>query len=256
MIDALRHWSGPSGWFGSGPRVPDGERVYAIGDIHGRDDLLRRMHDLILGDRRDRPGANRCTVVYLGDYVDRGPGSRTVLDMLIDQPLEVDTHIHLQGNHELMMLRFLDGQDTGNWLLNGGDATLDSYGVPAGWWMMVQPKAMQALRDAAAEAIPPAHLQFLRSLALRHVAGDYLFVHAGVRPGVALDDQRPADLLWIREPFLGSTEDFGKRVVHGHTIAPRPQVRANRIGIDTGAFDSDVLTCLVLEGSKARFFRT
>ncbi|TVR99710.1 MAG: serine/threonine protein phosphatase [Rhodospirillales bacterium] len=252
---ALRSWSAAGRRGGSGARVPEGERIYAVGDIHGRDDLLRRIHDLIGADRRDHPAPGPCTVVYLGDYVDRGSGSREVLDILIREPIEADQRVHLQGNHELMMLRFLDGQDNGSWLLNGGDATLASYGVPAAW-STIHPQAVQGLSTALARELPPEHDRFLRSLELRHMAGDYVFVHAGVRPGIPLADQRPADLMWIREPFLGSTEDFGKRVVHGHTITSRPQVRANRIGIDTGAFGSGILSCLVLEGDQVRFLST
>jgi serine/threonine protein phosphatase 1 len=239
---------------GPAPRCPDGMRIYAVGDVHGRDDLLIRLHAMILADARARPGPGP-TVVYLGDYVDRGSGSFEVIEFLIHDPLPGFTSIHLMGNHEDMMLRFLDGPPTLHWLVNGGIATLASYGVAAGC-PIVYFADLDAVRHELRAAVPPAHMRFLLGLGLMHVAGDYVFVHAGVRPGVDLEAQAPADLLWIRDKFLDSRKDFGKVVIHGHTITEMPEIRANRIGIDTGAFVTDRLTCLVLEGSERRFLHT
>ncbi|MBL8660151.1 MAG: serine/threonine protein phosphatase [Rhodospirillales bacterium] len=238
----------------SAPRCPDGMRIYAIGDIHGRDDLLIRLHELIRKDARARPEAS-LVAVYLGDYVDRGTGSFEVIDLLLNEPLAGFANVHLKGNHEDMMLRFLDGPASLGWLLNGGVATLASYGVAAGG-PMIYLADLDALRRELLAAMPADHLRFLLGLEMMHIAGDYAFVHAGVRPRVALAAQQPADLMWIRDKFLRSGEDFGKVVVHGHTIADEPEMTANRIGIDTGAFASDRLTCLVLEGSERRFLRT
>ena len=238
-----------------GARAPDSTRIYVVGDIHGRSDLLTRIHEAIRIDVRDRPTSLKRTVVYLGDYVDRGPGSFNVLETLIRTPLEGMKSVYLKGNHEDMMLRFIRGDNAPHWLHNGGDATLASYGITASW-MTPDASNMEALRRRLQDAMPAAHGAFLESLRLFYVAGDYLFVHAGIRPGVPLDAQRPADLLWIRDPFLMSKNEFGKCVVHGHTICPVPEVRLNRIGIDTGAFYSGRLTCLVLEGDRVGFLHT
>ncbi|HRK95875.1 MAG TPA: metallophosphoesterase family protein [Rhodospirillales bacterium] len=235
-------------------RCPDGTRIYAVGDIHGRDDLLIRMHAMILADARTRPELAP-TVVYLGDYVDRGSGSFEVIEFLINEPLPGFTSVTLMGNHEDMMLRFLDGPPTLNWLVNGGIATLASYGVGTADPIVYLADLDVVRRDLRA-AVPPAHRRFLLGLDLMHVAGDYVFVHAGVRPGVDLEAQAPADLLWIRDKFLDSRKDHGKVVIHGHTITEEPEIRANRIGIDTGAFVTDRLTCLVLEGCERRFIQT
>lgn len=236
-------------------RVPDGERIYVVGDIHGRSDLLSRIHHAIRTDIHDRPAPLKRTVVYLGDYVDRGPGSSEVLEMLSRVPLEGMKSVYLKGNHEDMMLRFIRGDDVPNWLYNGGDATLASYGVVV-TRMGPGPSMIKELRLRLQDAIPAAHVTFLENLQLMHVAGDYLFVHAGIRPGVPLDAQRPADLMWIREPFLVAKDTFGKCVVHGHTISMVPEVHPHRIGIDTGAFYSGRLTCLVLEGERVGFLQT
>ena len=235
--------------------VPEDARVYAIGDIHGRVDLLADLHRRILDDA-ERNAKPRMVVVYVGDYVDRGLQSRAVLDTLIDEPLEGFESIHLKGNHEAMMLQFLaDSRAASGWLEIGGNATLLSYGV--------KPKEEQSLLKRLAEAqaqlqhnLPASHRAFLEGLKLHHTEGDYLFVHAGLKPRVALDDQRERDLLWIRDDFLESTVDHGKTVVHGHSISWEPEVKANRINVDTGAFASGVLTCLVLDGEETSFLQT
>ena len=236
-------------------RVPDGSRVYAIGDIHGRDDLLTRLHADILADAAV-VGDLRRVVVYLGDYVDRGPGSRAVIDCLLGDPLPGFEVVHLIGNHEAWLLDFLDDAAAGpGWLANGGQATLESYGVHSG----VPLGGFSGLREAQAvlrENLPPEHLAFFHGLDLYHVEGDYLFVHAGIRPDVPLERQESADLIWIRNEFLHSRSDHGRIVVHGHSITDTPEILSNRIGIDTGAYDSECLTCLVLEGDTRRFLRT
>jgi serine/threonine protein phosphatase 1 len=234
------------------PRVPPGTRVYAIGDIHGRLDLLRAITQLIHEDAYACQ-APRNVAVYLGDYIDRGDDSGAVLDWLIEQPLPGFESVHLLGNHEDSLLQFLGDVRVGpSWLAYGGVATLHSYGVrpPA------SDRDLERVQDELRENLPERHLAFLRGLALRHVEGDYAFVHAGVRPGVALAAQVPQDLLWIRDEFLSSNADFCKIVVHGHTIAEQPEVRRNRIGIDTGAFASGTLTSLVLADDQWSFLQT
>ncbi|MDB5406837.1 MAG: serine/threonine protein phosphatase [Rhodospirillales bacterium] len=234
------------------PRTPPGSRIYAIGDIHGRLDLLRAINQLIHEDAYAHQ-APRNVAVYLGDYIDRGDTSCAVIDWLIDQPLPGFEQVHLLGNHEDSLLQFLTDVHVGPaWLAYGGIATLHSYGVRPPSTDRDLPRVQDELRDK----LPERHLAFLRGLALHHVEGDYAFVHAGLRPGVALDAQVPQDLLWIRDEFLSSNADFGKIVVHGHTIAEQPDVRRNRIGIDTGAFASGTLTSLVLAEDRWSFLQT
>jgi serine/threonine protein phosphatase 1 len=235
--------------------VPAGMRVYAIGDIHGRRDLLAALHERILADAAAQP-ATRHVVVYLGDYCDRGLETREVIDLLLDAPLPGFEAVHLKGNHEDFMLRFLEDTRVGpGWFANGGGGTLYSYGVrtlPRG----SDVERLQSLQRQFNENLPERHLRFLESLARWHVEGDYLFVHAGIRPGVPLERQMDEDILWIRELFLEDESDHGHFVVHGHTITEQPDMRPNRIGIDTGAFATGVLTCLVLEGTERRFLQT
>jgi len=234
-------------------QAPAGSRVYAIGDIHGRADLLAALHRMICDDAAARPVA-RHVVVYVGDYIDRGPDSRAVIDLLLDAPLAGFESVHLLGNHEAFLLEFLDDAGAGpDWLFNGGAETLASYGVESPWPFGDPPDRMQA---EFRRRLPARHLTFLRDLRLSHVEGGYLFVHAGVRPGVPLDRQERHDLLWIRDEFLDSGADLGKVVVHGHSIADEPERRRNRIGIDTGAYMTGRLTCLVLEGADRRFLAT
>ncbi len=235
-------------------QVPTGQRIYAIGDIHGRPDLLVKLRIRILEDAAGSEGI-ACSLVYLGDYVDRGGGSFEVVEMLIHDPLPGFESVFLMGNHEDMMLRFLAGPAEETWLLNGGDATLSSYGVRLREGQGGQ-SWLEDLRLGLRAAMPSDHVEFLAGLKLQHTVGDYLFVHAGVRPGIPHDQQRPTDLIWIRDRFLNSDADFGKCVVHGHSITPRPEVRSNRIGIDTGAYYTNRLTCAVLEGQDLRFLHT
>ena len=235
-------------------RVPEGTRVYAIGDIHGRVDLLDDLHAMIRLDATNAPG--RRVVVYLGDYIDRGLHSSSVVDLLLDHPLDGFESIHLKGNHEAALLDFLNNSQIGaNWLQFGGGATLLSYHVGLQSHKGAMPDFAGAQREFL-NKLPARHLEFFRGLALTYEQGDYLFVHAGIRPMVALGQQSAEDLLWIRDEFLYFTGDFGRMVVHGHTITEEPEVCNNRIGIDTGAFATSRLTCLVLEGSERRFLST
>ena len=236
-------------------RAPDGTRLYVIGDIHGRLDLLSEMLGLIVADASDAGDLDK-HIIYLGDYVDRGMESREVIDVLIsDQPFGFEKS-YLKGNHEDAMIQFLDGDNDGSmWLQFGGIATMASYGVFLHDEGSRDDRLMEA-REQLMDRLPEDHLTFLRLLENSIGFGDYFFVHAGIRPGVPLDAQTPQDLMWIRERFLNSNADHGKIVVHGHTISDSPVVRANRIGIDTGAYASGCLTCLVLEDNDIRFIQT
>ena len=234
------------------PRVPQGTRLYAIGDIHGRLDLLTELERRIADDAASS-GAARNVIVYLGDYLDRGGQSREVVERLIERPLSGFERVLLLGNHEDSMLQFLvDVQIGPAWLGFGGAATLLSYGIKP----PVSDRDLVRAQEELRAKLPERHLAFLRGLKLNHVEGDYYFVHAGIRPGVPLDAQRPSDLLWIRDEFLHSRQDYGKIIVHGHTITETPEIKRNRIGIDTGAFASGLLTCLVLQGEAWSFLQT
>lgn len=231
-------------------RGPEGTRLYAVGDIHGCADLLATLREAILADRAGFDGAAR--TIFLGDYIDRGPDTRRVIDILLDGSMP--DPVFLRGNHEEMLLHFLADPASGDlWRRNGAIETLTSYGIDI--------RQMQLGRDLAAAAaaldaeLPARHRAFFAALEPWHREGDYFFCHAGVRPGLPLDAQAPADLTWIREDFLASTADHGAVVVHGHTPAPAPEVLPNRINIDTGAFLSNRLTCLVVEGEERRFIQ-
>jgi serine/threonine protein phosphatase 1 len=241
-----RHWA----------RAPAGTRVYAIGDVHGRLDLLDEMHVLIRNDAEAAPPGIRRLVVYLGDYIDRGPRSREVIDRLLDNPMCPDFEaVYLRGNHEDIMLGFLDfGSRAASWFRHGGRETLQSYGLEAPQHTAEAefPAACEALR----QRLPPAHRAFLDSTQVMHREGDYMFVHAGIRPGVKLEKQDPNDFMWIRHEFMDSDAKFGVCVVHGHTIEARPAITDNRIGLDTGAYASGVLSCAVIEDDTVRFLQT
>lgn len=242
---------------GRPPVVPAGTRLYAIGDVHGRLDLLREMEALIEEDLAAARRPLHTVLVLLGDYVDRGFDSRRVLDHLIGvSPLRRLPRVLLLGNHDLWLREFLAGAPIGeSWLQFGGDATLASYGVGLDR-TLPEAERLVAARAALLERFPEAHRHLLERLEPAFSFGDYFLCHAGVRPGVPLEAQSEADLLWIREPFLSYTGEFGKIVVHGHTPSEEPVVRRNRIGIDTGACWTGRLTCLVLEGDEQRFLAT
>jgi serine/threonine protein phosphatase 1 len=229
------------------------ERIYAIGDIHGRSDLLDRMVTQISRDLEAHPVGTALTVT-LGDYVDRGPDSRGVIERLMRNPFQTPL-VALKGNHESLLEAFLvDPAVAGEWRRLGGLETLHSYGVPVSSLMIG--KNYEEASEALRAALPPAHLQFLRSLWTSLPVGKYFMCHAGIRPGIALDRQSEADLLWIREEFLSSRADFGRIVVHGHSPAESPEVLPNRINIDTGAFITGRLTCAVLDKEGPRFLFT
>jgi serine/threonine protein phosphatase 1 len=236
------------------PALAPDLRLYAVGDVHGRADLLRRMHRMIAEDARGASQPKK-RVVYLGDYVDRGPDSKGVIDILVNEPLDGFERVHLEGNHEHALLGFLvDIRVVPVWFGFGGGATLASYGVPVP--NANHPGELLHTQRLLAAALPESHRAFLRNLKLTHSAGDYFFAHAGVRPGTPLDNQNSDDLLWIREPFLSWRASFGKVVVHGHSISRTPELYDNRIGIDTGAFASGHLTCLVLAGTSRILLQT
>lgn len=250
--DSIEAGTGASGM----AQAPEGKRVYAIGDIHGRADLLGGLLDDIAADFRDRP-AGRGVIVFLGDYVDRGPDSSQVIEILLAGAPAGMEAVYLKGNHEDFLLTFVDAGAFGEtWLMNGAGATLVSYGVAAAGDTFHALWHLDEIRDAFIAALPAAHLDFLHRLRLWHREGGYLFVHAGLRPGVPLAAQTDEDLMWIREDFLRSEADFGCIVVHGHSARLEPVVRRNRIGIDTMAYRSDRLTALVLEGTSRRFIAT
>jgi serine/threonine protein phosphatase 1 len=228
-------------------QLPDGVRIYAIGDIHGRADLLEELLFKIDADRTSRPPVSRSLTVFLGDYIDRGPASREVLDLLLRHEQTNET-VFLRGNHETFVPRFLgDPPVLDEWRLCGGLETLLSYGLKPS----IRPDAdeQMALAQELAKSIPSAHLEFLESLDLFFGCGGFLFVHAGIRPGVPIRQQTEDDLLWIREEFLSFEHPFESFIVHGHTPVPVPDLRSNRINIDTGAFATGRLTCIVIEGS-------
>ncbi len=237
--------------------LPRGVRVFAIGDIHGRADLLRGLLGRIDAYRANAASPGRDVFVLIGDYIDRGPNSADVINMLIsDIPRRCDEAVLLKGNHEVMFVDFLTGaSDINAFLANGGRATVSSYGVRIDRYAGDE-HWQDRLHAALMRKIPAPHLEVLQGLKLSWQLGGYMFVHAGVRPGVPLDQQSEDDLVWIRKPFLGSNEDFGKIIVHGHTPVDEPEIRKNRIAIDTGAVFTDRLTALVLQDDQQSFLST
>ncbi len=238
-------------------RVPDGLRVFAVGDIHGRCDLITKLHRKIHDHMHRQTVKAQNIIVYLGDYVDRGPHSREVIEHLIDFELPDTQKIFLLGNHEEAMLGFLE--DTSimrEWLLYGGQATLMSYGVDVKRLKLNDANSVEATRATFAANIPASHRDFLKNLKLSQIIGDYMFVHAGVNPNLPLSEQHRADLLWIRDEFLLSHKPLAKKIVHGHTISAAPEVKANRLGLDTGAYATGTLTCAILERDTIEFLTT
>lgn len=233
---------------------PPGKRLYAVGDIHGRLDLLDELLDQIERDIRNRP-VKVAALVFLGDLIDRGPESAAVIERLRtlrDFPAKL---LFLQGNHEEVMLRVLEGEAglAYDWLSFGGDACVQSYGVSD---TVLQAMDEERIALTLRKAIPPAHIEFLKSFGDTFRFGDYLCVHAGIRPGVAIEEQQPHDLRWIRQPFLSDGHDHGCMVIHGHTITDGVDLRSNRIGIDTGAYRTGMLTAAVVEGKDLHFLST
>lgn len=235
--------------------LPPGLRVYAIGDIHGRDDLLASLHEKIEADAKASPCESNI-VVYLGDYVDRGLQSKQVIDRLIGNRIAGFEHVFLKGNHEQAMLQFLGDAAFGKtWKYFGGLETLHSYGITE-LTLTDDPQAFERARLHFLEVLPEAHRHFLETLQPSAEFGGYFFAHAGVRPGISLSRQIEEDLMWIRDEFLQFDASFGKVIVHGHTPGEEVVVRRNRIGIDTGAYMTGVLTAVVLEGDEKRFIQT
>jgi serine/threonine protein phosphatase 1 len=237
------------------PRPPEGVTVYAVGDVHGRSDLLRPLITAILEDIQTTDG--QALILFLGDFVDRGLGSREVVDQLLKlADNDAFETRFLRGNHDESLLEFLFNPSTGpTWCDFGGRETLVSYGV--------QPPTARSDAEgwaeaagAFAKALPADHRRFFETLELSWTAGDYFFAHAGVRPGVPLDAQTSQDLLWIREPFLSDTRRLAKVIVHGHTPSEAVQADARRIGIDTGAYATHVLTVLRLSGEDRSLMQT
>ena len=235
--------------------VPADTLLYAIGDIHGRLDLLDEMFRRI-ADEAGVFDARRRLLVFLGDYVDRGPDSAGVIDRLLFGLPDGYEGVCLKGNHEAIMLDFFNRPDRLKvWVHNGAGPTFESYGLDVhGFDWHWGDEA--GCRDGLLAAMPDAHRAFLKGLSASYAVGDYFFAHAGARPGVPLERQAPHDLIWIRDLFLYSDEDFGKIVVHGHTPVPEPEVRANRIGIDTGAWMTGRLTALRLYRDTRAFLTT
>lgn len=230
--------------------APEGMRLYAIGDVHGRADLLGRMLALIEGEIvRDRPGDWR--VVYLGDYIDRGPDSASAIDMIARHVAANPRHVALLGNHDKVLAEFL--ADAATWRQFAGfegETTARSYGVEIDY---SGDAAIRRSRDALLAVVPREHVAFLNDLKLSAGFGDFFFCHAGIRPGVPLDAQDPHDLIWIRREFHDYPGLHPRLIVHGHTPHHEPEIRVNRVNLDTYAFASGRLTALAIEGRDKRF---
>lgn len=247
-------------------RAPDGVCLYAVGDIHGRMDLLQRLVELIDADAQTLPPGVKPQIVFLGDYIDRGLQSRDVIDYFASGALDRFDPVFLLGNHEEALLRFLDEVGFGTqWTRFGGAETLYSYGLapPNTRASLRSHEDMAKVRDAWNRVwnefrarLPESHLNFLQSLKPVHVAGDYLFVHAGLRPGINLNEQTQRDMLWIREEFLEDPAPFDYLVVHGHTPEDAIYHDGRRIGLDTGAFLTGRLSAARLFGTEVAFLHT
>lgn len=233
--------------------IPQGQRVYAIGDIHGRDDLFAELLARICADSEER-GVADVTLILLGDLIDRGPASSAVIDRAIALKKYRKVRV-LKGNHEETFLKALNGDEQAMEMLIrfGGDATLVSYGITG---LEVETLDMGNLLWKAASVVPKAHFEFMAAMEDKIAIGDYLFVHAGIRPCVAFHLQKGSDLRWIRDDFLKHTGPHGAMIVHGHSIREEPELLSNRIGIDTGAYESGRLTALGLEGEDRWLLQT
>ena len=233
-------------------KIPDGLRVFAFGDVHGRSDLLAELIRRIENELAMSPGAESI-LIGLGDYVDRGADSKGVLDLLVSRELPLEVR-PLKGNHEAMFEDFLEepAEFGGHWFRNGGWETVRSYGVDC-VPIVTPPSRFVRIRDELVEKMPTSHLSFIEALPLTASYGDYFFVHAGARPGVALSEASEDDALWIRGGFSDRDDPFEQIVVHGHTPTELVFVGQYRINLDTGAYATGRLTCLVLEGHMRRF---
>jgi serine/threonine protein phosphatase 1 len=252
-MDSLFKVFGKVARLGAGRRVPEGVRIYGVGDIHGRDDLLAEMAKRVEADLK-RGAFDRALTVFLGDYVDRGPGTCAVLERLSGRAWPT-AMVALSGNHEDMLKGFLqDERMLDGWRAFGGLETIHSYGIDVG--AVMRGRDFKPIQAEFAARLPASHRQFLETLGFSITIGDYFFCHAGVKPGVPLELQDRHDLLNIRNDFLTSEEEHGKLVVHGHTPSIAPDVRFNRIGIDTAAYMTNCLTCIVLEKDRRGFLQT
>ena len=236
------------------PQGAKGYRAYVVGDVHGRLDLLDDLLERIERELVERP-ARKIVLAFVGDLIDRGPASAQVIERLRTYRRAGVQTLFLLGNHEEVMLRILDGETAliDSWLTFGGAQCLQSYGL--------DPKPLQSMPEEEAlalirEAIPDSHVRFLKSFHDTFRFGDYLMVHAGIRPGIEIEQQRQSDLRWIREPFLLNDQDHGFIVVHGHTISDAVDERENRIGIDTGAYATGRLTALAIDGPERWYLDT
>lgn len=229
------------------PSGPRGSRAYVVGDVHGRLDLLETLLERIHEDL-ERRRSRRTQLVFVGDLIDRGSHSAQVIERLRTYRHPGVRPVFLLGNHEEVLLRIVGGDASliASWLTFGGRECLQSYGVSTSEFRSL-PEAEQI--EAIRSAVPRAHVDFLDSFVDSCRFGDYLVVHAGIRPGIELDQQRQTDLRWIREPFLLDETDHGFVVVHGHTISSEVDHRPNRIGVDTGAYQTGVLTALAIDGA-------
>ncbi|WBL82515.1 serine/threonine protein phosphatase [Bradyrhizobium xenonodulans] len=226
------------------PILPEGIRIYAISDIHGCADLLQQMFTVIDRDLTTI-GSRRAIHVFLGDYIDRGPDSNRTIELLMERGMKHES-VFLKGNHEAFLLDVLNApSQLQNWKQYGGLQTLTSYGLRPS--LNPDRAEQDELIRQLSQAIPSRQLYFLSSLRARFVCGDFFFVHAGVRPGIPLARQQEQDMLWIREEFLESNMNFGKYIVHGHTPVQQPDIRRNRVNIDTGAYATGNLTLLTLQ---------
>lgn len=236
-------------------RVPDGMRVYAIGDVHGRDDLLTALLAKIDADTQQR-GAADTQIIFLGDLMDRGPGSAAVIETAMALKTSGKNVRFLMGNHEEVFIsacRKRDPKVTRFFLRIGGEETVLSYPISRAEYMSLD---MEQLTERLSTLVPQSHIDFIESFEDQIIIGDYAFVHAGIRPGVALSEQKPSDMRWIREEFVDQRGDLEKVVVYGHTIYEEVEERGSRIGIDTGAYNSGKLTALALEGGERWYLQT
>lgn len=231
-------------------RLPDGERIYAIGDIHGRLDCLDAIMSKIAYDQDGRPPADT-TLVFLGDLIDRGAESRGVIERAMSIA-EIYNTVFLMGNHEEILIHTWEGDSGAAALLHrvGGRETVMSYGVQASDY---DAGDLAKLATLVSDRVPPEHIEFLKAFEDSYAQGDYFFVHAGIRPGIALAAQDPLDMRWIRREFLDDDRDHGPMVIHGHSITDDIDMKPNRIGIDTGAFASGKLTAIGIEGTDRWF---
>jgi serine/threonine protein phosphatase 1 len=235
------------------PKFPGGRVGYAIGDIHGRSDLLGPMIDRLEAEHPAPDPAAPPIVVFLGDYVDRGPDSRGVIEMLMQRRPRGFERRYLLGNHEAMLLKFIqDPIENRHWLTQGGMPTLISYGVPVPP-AVASRAALKEAGDLFRDAMPPDHLEFILGLERYVVLGDYAMVHAGIDPNKPMQSQTDAELLWIRKKFLENRRRHDYMIVHGHTPTDAPYKDERRIGVDTGAYASGRLTAVKLHGVEAEF---